>query len=77
MYKLVNMLYNRISNLNPIMECTQHLAAARDKVKMVSGVRSHLIGDIRQFFNHILLVKFQVILTMDPSSMESKLITVT
>ena len=71
------MLYNRISNLNPIMECTQHLAAARDKVKMVSGVRSHLIGDIRQFFNHILLVMFQVILTMDPSSMESKLITVT
>ena len=36
MYKLVNMLYNRISNLNPIMECTQRLTAAWDKVKAVS-----------------------------------------
>ena len=34
MYKLVNMLYNRISNLNPIMECTVRHTAARDKVKV-------------------------------------------
>ena len=47
------------------------------------GVRSDLIGDIRQFLNHILFLCLYfryvliVLLTIDPSSMESKLITVT
>ena len=47
------MLYNRISNLNPIMECTQRLTAAWDKVKVVSD---QMWSDIRQFFNHILFL---------------------